>query len=124
MIKKILLAIISILVTARLIPFALIISSDTSLPWLVIASSLIICFYGIYVIAKGILKKVNLKEIIFYFSIEAIIVFLNLLYCKFILQSSLNIWEILFVGNVLTVIVNPIVVFLLSKKQKYIKINW
>ena len=124
MIKKILLAIVSVLVVARLIPFSVLFATECNLPWVVIANAGIICLYGLYVVAKGIFKDVSLKEILFYFGTEAILVLFNLLYCKFFFHSSLDIWEVLVLGNVLTVIFNPIVVLYFSRKKKYIKINW
>lgn len=124
MIKKILLAIVGLLVMSRLVPLSILFATGCTLPWVVIANAGVICFYGLYVVAKGIFKSISLKEVLLYFGLEALLVIFNLLYCKFFFHSNLDFVELLVLGNVLTVVFNPIVVFYFSRKRKYIKINW
>ena len=121
--KKLVLTILSIFLAIRLVPTVSQIAFNHTLPWAVCISSALTCLIGIYAVFSGIFGKYKLKSVNAYLVAEIICVVFNLAFCLSFYRAELVLSELLVVGNMLTLVVNPVIIYLLRNK-KYVKVNY
>jgi len=116
MLKSILFLLMIIFIAVRFICISILIVFGTALPTLVIVFTSLTVLYGVLLAAKKFVLSIRLKEIMWFFTIQAAIVALNLGYMVLIgFPLQLRVSEIITVGTFLDILVAICVTYYVIK---------
>ena len=116
MLKSILFLLMIIFIAVRFICISILIVFGTILPTAVIVVTSLVVLYGILLIVKKFALSIRLKEIMWFFMIQAVVVALNLGYMVLIgFPLQLRVSEIIAVGTFLDILVAVCVIYYVVK---------
>lgn len=93
------------------------------LPVAVYVSTGIVVLFGLFLLCKNIVKRVNRKELAVYYGVAAFAVLFNLIVMKIFSRAEIATLDLLILGTVMDIVVGMTFVVLTVREHKYVRIK-
>jgi len=96
----------------------LLVKESTNVPVPVLAVTTVMIVYGIFLIVKKFISKITLRQLMYFYIVQTIMIAFNLFYIAAFCPLRINAAEILVVGTFIDILINGTIIYLCMKKLR------